>query len=177
MYVLWDISDDTLRRKVNTSDASEFARICGGCGSRRTSFVTPFPFPKLMIDDPLVWGAVWLIVAIVFFALGILVGLVAFKVCEAAKCLLSPGLIYPPAKFRAAKSRRSKVPSSSWHVRRLCKFAQRTSSRLLFTFFGHGRTLVNAHTNESAHDMMPLPLAITYGHRYTLFINTLLPFL
>lgn len=52
MYVLWDVfgkyhastfsstrsigglSDDTLARKVNTSDASEFARVCGCCPSR-----------------------------------------------------------------------------------------------------------------------------------------------
>lgn len=54
MYVVWDVigqfqrllldnflstltleeTDDTLARKVNTSDASEFARICGCCPSR-----------------------------------------------------------------------------------------------------------------------------------------------
>jgi len=60
MYVLWDIVDDTLARKVNTSDASEFARICGCCPSR-------------------VWGFIWLVQAFIFFALGVLVGLVAFK--------------------------------------------------------------------------------------------------
>ncbi|KJA21073.1 hypothetical protein HYPSUDRAFT_759141 [Hypholoma sublateritium FD-334 SS-4] len=61
MYVLWDVVDDTLARKINTSDASEFARICGCCPSR-------------------VWGFIWLIIAFCFFAAGILVGLVAFKV-------------------------------------------------------------------------------------------------
>ncbi|KAH9484107.1 hypothetical protein JR316_0003587 [Psilocybe cubensis] len=60
MYVIWDVVDDTLARKVNTSDASEFARICGCCPSR-------------------VWGFLWLIVACIFFALGIIVGLVSFK--------------------------------------------------------------------------------------------------
>ncbi|KAF8162769.1 peptidase M50B-like-domain-containing protein [Crassisporium funariophilum] len=60
MYVLWDVIDDTLARKVNTSDASEFARICGCCPSR-------------------VWGFLWLVIAFVFFAFGIIVGLVAFK--------------------------------------------------------------------------------------------------
>ncbi|KAF8177620.1 peptidase M50B-like-domain-containing protein [Pholiota molesta] len=60
MYVIWDVIDDTLARKVNTSDASEFARICGCCPSR-------------------VWGFLWLIIACIFFALGIIVGLVAFK--------------------------------------------------------------------------------------------------
>ncbi|KAF9032911.1 peptidase M50B-like-domain-containing protein [Panaeolus papilionaceus] len=60
MYVVWDVVDDTLARKVNTSDASEFARICGCCPSR-------------------VWGFIWLVVAIVYFALGIIVGLAVFK--------------------------------------------------------------------------------------------------
>jgi len=60
MYVVWDVIDDTLARKVNTSDASEFARICGCCPSQ-------------------VWGFIWLIIAIVFFGLGVIVGLLAFK--------------------------------------------------------------------------------------------------
>ena len=56
MYVVWDVIgqctsvsclpqklndegiDDTLARKVNTSDASEFARICGCCPSRGLVF-------------------------------------------------------------------------------------------------------------------------------------------
>lgn len=61
MYVLWDVIDDTIARKVNTSDASAFADICGCCPSR-------------------VWGVIWLIQAIVFFGLGVIVGLVSFKV-------------------------------------------------------------------------------------------------
>jgi len=60
MYALWDIIDDTVARKVNTSDASEFARLFGCCPSR-------------------VWGFIWFIVAIVYLALGIIVGLAAFK--------------------------------------------------------------------------------------------------
>jgi len=60
MYVLWDVIDDTIRRKVNTSDASAFAEICGCCPSR-------------------VWGVIWLIIAFIFFAAGIIVGLAAFK--------------------------------------------------------------------------------------------------
>ncbi|KIM55207.1 hypothetical protein SCLCIDRAFT_1221350 [Scleroderma citrinum Foug A] len=60
LYVLWDVIDDTIARKVNNSDASAFARICG-C------------FPSQ------VWGVIWLIIAILFFAAGVLVGLVAFK--------------------------------------------------------------------------------------------------
>ncbi|TFK69634.1 hypothetical protein BDN72DRAFT_870593 [Pluteus cervinus] len=61
MYVLWDVIDDTIARKVNTSDASAFARHCG-C------------FPAQ------VWGVIWLIIAFAFFAGGVIVGLVAFKV-------------------------------------------------------------------------------------------------
>jgi len=60
MYVLWDVIDDTIARKVNESDASAFAKICGCFPSR-------------------VWGVIWLIQAIIFFALGVIVGLVAFK--------------------------------------------------------------------------------------------------
>jgi len=60
MYVLWDVIDDTIARKVNASDASAFAKICG-C------------FPSQ------VWGVIWLFIAFVFFILGVLVGIVAFK--------------------------------------------------------------------------------------------------
>ncbi|KAF8898224.1 peptidase M50B-like-domain-containing protein [Gymnopilus junonius] len=60
MYVLWDVVDDTVARKVNSSDASAFADLIGCCPSQ-------------------VWGIVWLIQAFVFFALGVIVGLVAFK--------------------------------------------------------------------------------------------------
>ena len=59
--VLWDTIDDTIKRKVNTSDASVFAEICGCCPSQ-------------------VWGVIWLIIAFIFFAAGVLVGLVLFKV-------------------------------------------------------------------------------------------------
>ncbi|KAK6907172.1 hypothetical protein I203_101162 [Kwoniella mangroviensis CBS 8507] len=60
LYAIWDIIDDTLARKVNTSDASEYANLIGCCGSR-------------------FWGAFWLIISCVFFAAGILVGIAAFK--------------------------------------------------------------------------------------------------
>ncbi|KAH8824583.1 peptidase M50B-like-domain-containing protein [Flagelloscypha sp. PMI_526] len=60
MYVLWDVVDDTIARKVNASDAYQFSKICG-C------------FPSQ------VWGVIWLLIAFVFFGLGIVVGLAAFK--------------------------------------------------------------------------------------------------
>ncbi|WVN85823.1 uncharacterized protein L203_100975 [Cryptococcus depauperatus CBS 7841] len=59
-YAIWDIVDDTLSRKINTSDASEYATMIGCGGSR-------------------FWGAFWLLVACVFFACGVLVGIAAFK--------------------------------------------------------------------------------------------------
>jgi len=60
LYCLWDVIDDTIARKVNSSDASHFAEICGCCPSQ-------------------VWGVIWLIVALIFMAGGILVGIVCFK--------------------------------------------------------------------------------------------------
>jgi len=60
MYSIWDIIDDTLARKVNESDASKFAEVCGCCGSQ-------------------VWGLFWLLVSFTYFVLGILVGIAAFK--------------------------------------------------------------------------------------------------
>ncbi|KIM87416.1 hypothetical protein PILCRDRAFT_814937 [Piloderma croceum F 1598] len=60
LYVVWDVIDDTIARKVNSSDASAFAHVCGCCPSQ-------------------VWGVLWLIIALIFFAAGLIVGLVAFK--------------------------------------------------------------------------------------------------
>jgi len=60
MYVLWDVIDDTIARKVNTSDAAVYAEMCGCCPSQ-------------------VWGVIWLIQAFIFFVAGVLVGLAAFK--------------------------------------------------------------------------------------------------
>ncbi|KZP32601.1 hypothetical protein FIBSPDRAFT_925090 [Athelia psychrophila] len=60
LYVVWDVIDDTVLRKENASDASAFAHVCGCCPSQ-------------------VWGFIWTIIAGIFFAAGIIVGLVAFK--------------------------------------------------------------------------------------------------
>ncbi|KIK54468.1 hypothetical protein GYMLUDRAFT_206435 [Collybiopsis luxurians FD-317 M1] len=60
LYCLWDIIDDTISRKVNSSDASQFAKICGCCPSQ-------------------VWGVLWLFISFAFFIAGVLVGLAAFK--------------------------------------------------------------------------------------------------
>lgn len=60
LYSVWDICDDLVLRKVNESDASAFARVVGCCPSQ-------------------VWGALWLLISLVFFAAGILCGIVIFK--------------------------------------------------------------------------------------------------
>jgi len=60
LYAIWDIIDDTVARKVNSSDASHFAEICGCFPSR-------------------VWGVIWTLQALIFMAAGLLVGIVAFK--------------------------------------------------------------------------------------------------
>lgn len=59
LYSLWDIMDDLIFRKLNESDASQFAKVCGG--------------PSKM------WGIVWLLVSFVFFAIGIIAGIAVWK--------------------------------------------------------------------------------------------------
>jgi hypothetical protein len=72
------VSDDTIARKVNTSDASAFAEVCGCCPSQGMS---PYYSHTIFLTFGLVvWGVIWLIIAFCFFVAGILVGLVAFKV-------------------------------------------------------------------------------------------------
>ena len=99
MYVLWDVIgiylfpifpcsgnsknsiDDTIARKVNSSDASAFAHICGCCPSQGMSSIVKIViyFCKNLITA-IVWGVLWLIIAFCFFAAGVIVGLVEFKV-------------------------------------------------------------------------------------------------
>lgn len=59
LYSVWDICDDLILRKVNSSDASVFAKRYGG--SSRC------------------WGVVWSLISVVFMAAGIVVGLAAFS--------------------------------------------------------------------------------------------------
>ncbi|KAJ1964560.1 hypothetical protein GGI12_001336 [Dipsacomyces acuminosporus] len=59
LYCLWDILDDTIRHKINESDATKFAKETH-CSSRCC-------------------GCIWLIVALVFLAAAILLGLVFLK--------------------------------------------------------------------------------------------------
>lgn len=98
LYVIWDVigmlsyhesrsiilnlryhSDDTIARKVNSSDASAFAHICGCCPSQG-SILDCHYITLLNLTSLIVWGVFWLIIAFCFFVAGVLVGLVAFKV-------------------------------------------------------------------------------------------------
>lgn len=83
MYALWDVIDDTIRRKVNTSDASAFADICGCCPSR-------------------VWGVIWLIIAFIFFAAGVIVGLAVFKESAAEQRTAAEKFLPGPGSTNAA---------------------------------------------------------------------------
>lgn len=58
LYSVWDICDDLILRKVNTSDASVFAQRYGGSSQ--------------------CWGVIWSIVSVVFMAAGIVAGIAAF---------------------------------------------------------------------------------------------------
>jgi len=84
MYVLWDVIDDTIARKVNTSDASAFARICGCCPAR-------------------VWGVIWLIQAFISFALGVVVGLISFKKSAAEQQEISKHFLPSPHRSAAVE--------------------------------------------------------------------------
>jgi hypothetical protein len=64
LYSLWDIMDDLVLRKVNQSDAAQFAKMCPILPSR-------------------VWGAIWFLISLTFLAGGIVLGLLVFKESEA----------------------------------------------------------------------------------------------
>lgn len=58
LYSVWDICDDLILRKVNSSDASVFAKRYGG--SSRC------------------WGVIWSLIAVAFMAVAIVAALAAF---------------------------------------------------------------------------------------------------
>ena len=113
-------TDDTIARKVNASDASAFARICGCCPAQGPLH---FPFPIFLhrslfsINYHSVWGVIWLIQALIFFALGIIVGLVAFKVHSIHSLPPSSSLTLPkptPGIGRTAEIRCGALHSRPW---------------------------------------------------------------
>lgn len=127
MYVLWDVIgqthvprnpnsntnylpvDDTIARKVNSSDASAFAKICGCFPSQGLFFLCEFPI-QLTLFSTTVWGVIWLLVAFIFFAGGILVGLAAFKV--PASILSNPQIVHH-LQFRSPPRSRNRTPRIS----------------------------------------------------------------
>ncbi|KAK5705476.1 hypothetical protein LTR97_002594 [Elasticomyces elasticus] len=58
LYSVWDICDDLIFRKVNSSDASQFAKRYGGSSQ--------------------CWGVIWSIISVIFMAAGIIAGIAAF---------------------------------------------------------------------------------------------------
>jgi len=58
LYSVWDICDDLILRKVNSSDASVFAKRYGGSSQ--------------------CWGVIWSIISLCFMAAGIVAGIAAF---------------------------------------------------------------------------------------------------
>lgn len=58
LYSVWDICDDLILRKVNSSDASVFAKRYGGSSQ--------------------CWGVIWSIIALIFMAIGIVGAIAAF---------------------------------------------------------------------------------------------------
>ncbi|KAF2772757.1 hypothetical protein EJ03DRAFT_366928 [Teratosphaeria nubilosa] len=58
LYSVWDICDDLILRKVNSSDASQFAKRYGGSSQ--------------------CWGVIWSIISLCFMAFGIIAGIAAF---------------------------------------------------------------------------------------------------
>lgn len=58
LYSVWDICDDLILRKVNSSDASVFAKRYGGSSQ--------------------CWGLIWSVVSLVFMICGIVAALAAF---------------------------------------------------------------------------------------------------
>ncbi|KAM3566221.1 hypothetical protein ARSEF4850_000811 [Beauveria asiatica] len=59
LYSVWDICDDLILRKVNSSDASVFAKRYGGSSQ--------------------CWGIIWSIISVLVMAVGIVAGLAAFS--------------------------------------------------------------------------------------------------
>ncbi|EAA31917.3 hypothetical protein NCU04193 [Neurospora crassa OR74A] len=77
LYSVWDICDDLILRKVNSSDASVFAKRYGGSSQ--------------------CWGVIWSIISLGFMACGIIAGIAAFPQTRAQQQEDSQHFI--PTKF------------------------------------------------------------------------------
>ena len=77
LYSVWDICDDLILRKVNSSDASVFAKRYGGSSQ--------------------CWGVLWSIVSLILMVCGIIAALAAFPQDFAQQQQDSQGFI--PTRF------------------------------------------------------------------------------
>lgn len=73
LYSVWDICDDLIWRKVNSSDASQFAKRYGGSSQ--------------------CWGVIWSIISLCIMAVGIVAGVAAFPQTYAQQQKDSQGFI------------------------------------------------------------------------------------
>ncbi|KAK4191711.1 peptidase M50B-like-domain-containing protein [Podospora australis] len=77
LYSVWDICDDLILRKVNSSDASVFAKRYGGSSQ--------------------CWGVIWSIISLCFMAAGIVAGIAAFP--QSAEQQREDSSKFIPTKF------------------------------------------------------------------------------
>ncbi|KAI9019668.1 peptidase M50B-like-domain-containing protein [Hyaloraphidium curvatum] len=63
MYALWDIIEDLVTRRVNASDATQFAKMCG----------------KSCAATAQCWGVIWFMISLAFLGLAIFGGVTAFN--------------------------------------------------------------------------------------------------
>ena len=73
LYSVWDICDDLIWRKVNSSDATQFAKRYGGSSQ--------------------CWGVIWSIISVCVMAIGIVAGIAAFPQTSAQQQKDSQGFI------------------------------------------------------------------------------------
>ena len=59
LYSIWDIIEDLILRKVNGSDATKMAEVCGCCPARG-------------------WGIIWGFISVFFLIAGVMAGLLFF---------------------------------------------------------------------------------------------------
>ncbi|KAK4110609.1 hypothetical protein N656DRAFT_713164 [Canariomyces notabilis] len=77
LYSVWDICDDLILRKINSSDASVFAKRYGGSSQ--------------------CWGVIWSIISLCFMAAGIVAGIAAFP--QSAEQQRQDSQHFIPTKF------------------------------------------------------------------------------
>lgn len=142
LYCLWDILDDLVFRKVHESDASKFAKMCGGCMSSR------------------VWGALWFMISLIFFVAGILIGLAAFKgKGRKIQCsVIHFSLLTCFLLHKVINNNNSKIQVSKWILRN-----KQAYSILLFTFFPS-----SSFTATIIVTFIPSPSALTLYILFTL---------